>query len=225
MDRNDRNVLILGIAIIVALVLGYYFLLLGPLRAEYTDRKEERTAKEAQLAQLEQEVAQLEEVRRNAPEIEEELLELSKRIPSQPEIPTLLVQIEEIAVSANVTQLSVQPGAVEPPPGGGDYLRIPITISLEGTYEELQDFVLRLRNLSRLVTINEVNYEVVEEEGADVGGIERLLQVEVLAEVYIQTQAPAQTAPAPQAPPAEVTTAPGTTPDRPAGGEGTNGDS
>jgi len=216
MSRQDRNILILGILIIVVLIVGYYFLLLSPLRQEYADRVQERSDKQAQLQQVQQEVAELEEIRRNAPEIERQLLEFSKRIPTQPEIPTLVVQVEEIAQLAGVTQVSITPGAPEPPPGGGDFQRIPVTMSFEGTYEELQDFMLRLLDLARLVTVNQVTYEEVElEEGEATNvdaGIERELQVEVVAEVYFQPSG-VPAGPAPAAPaPAEVTTPDETTP-------------
>ena len=208
MERNDRNTLILGVLIILLLIAGYYFLLFSPLRSEFVQRSEEQASKEQQLQQLQQQVAELEEVARNAPEIERQLLELSKRIPTQPEIPTLVVQVEEIAEESGVTQLSIVPGAPEPPPEGGDFSSIPITMSFEGTYEQLQDFVGRLLNLVRLVTINEISYEAAVEEGETTPepGVERLLQVEIVAEVYFQPgdvpsgQAPAAPAPEPVAP-------------------------
>jgi len=210
MTRQDRNILINGVLVIVVLVVGYYFLLLSPLRDEYAARVQERSDKQGQLQQLQQEVADLEEIRRNAPEIERQLLEYSKRIPTQPEIPTLVVQIEEIARAAGVIQVSILPGAPEPPPEGGDFQRIPITMSFEGTYEELQDFMLRLDDLSRLVTVNEMTYEQVElEEGETTNvdaAIEQTLQVEVLAEVYFQpTDVPSGLAPVAPTP-TEVTT-------------------
>lgn len=190
MERNDRNTLIIGILIILLLIVGYYFLLFSPLRSEFTQRSEEQASKEQQLQQLQQQVAELEEVARNAPEIERQLLELSKRIPTQPEIPTFVVQVEEVAQEAGVTQLSIEPGAPEPPPEGGDFSSIPITMTFEGTYEQLQDFVGRILNLVRLVTINEINYEAAAEgEGGATTpepGVERLLQVEIVAEVYLQ---------------------------------------
>lgn len=204
------SILLLGLLILVLLIVGYYFLLLGPLRSEYGDRVQERSDKEAQLAELQQQVNELEEIRDNAPEIERQLLELSKRIPEQPEIPTFVVQIEEIANAANVTQVLIQPGAPEAPPGGGDFQRIPITMSFEGTYEQLQDFLFRSRNLARLVTINEVTYEPVEEETVAAAEVERLLQVEIQAEVYFQpsgeSAGPAPGAAPPPPPPEEVTT-------------------
>jgi type IV pilus assembly protein PilO len=209
-DRNDRNILILGILVLILLAVGYYFLLFSPLRQEYLTAYEQRTQKEQQKAQLEQKVAQLENVRRNAPDIERQILEISKRIPEQDEIPTLVVQIEEIAHGTGVTQFSIEPGAPEAPPGGGDFSRIPITMTFTGTYEDMQDFLLRLRNLARLVTVNEVSYcrpDPVSDadcpfdiEGDIEGGgggrttpanreIEDQLRVQVLAEVYVQPAA------------------------------------
>lgn len=205
MDQNDRNILILGILILVVLAIAYYFLLFSPLRQDYLAKYDERTRREAQKQQLEQTVAQLENIRRNSDDIERQILELSKRIPEQAEIPTLVVQIEEVARAADVTQLRIEPGDPEAPSGGGDFSRIPITMSFEGTYEQLQDFLLRVRNLARLVTINEVNYEPVEERG---GGettvsrdVEDLLTVEIVAEVYVQPAAGGDTTGGGAAPP------------------------
>ena len=193
MDQNDRNILILGILILVVLAVVYYFLLFSPLRQDYLAKYHERIRRETQKQQLEQTVAQLENIRRNSDDIERQILELSKRIPEHAEIPTLVVQIEEVAQAADVTQLTIEPGEPQAPTSGGDFSRIPITMSFEGTYEQLQDFLLRVRNLARLVTINEVNYEPVEERG---GGettvsrdVEDLLTVEIVAEVYVQPAA------------------------------------
>lgn len=210
MGRTDRNILILGLLVVLLLVVGYYFLFLGPLLDRLGERSEERSAKEAQLANLRQEVAELEAVRRNAPETERQLLELSKRVPTQPEIPTLVVQMEDVADAAGVTQLSIEPGTPGPPPGGGDYSVVPVTMSFEGTYEQLVDFLRRTGQLARLVTINGVTYEEATQEGTTLQEIEQVLQVEVEAEVYFQpsvepSDVPSGAAPAAPAPP-ETTT-------------------
>jgi type IV pilus assembly protein PilO len=187
--RNERNLIILGSLAIVLLIVGFYFLLLGPLLGRLDEADQQREDKEAQLAQLEQEVAELEEVRRMSPEIERQLLELSKRIPTQPEIPTLTVQIEEIARESGVTQVSLIPGTPAPPAGGGGYTVQPITMSFEGTYEELQEFLALSRDLARLVTVSGISYEEVEdlEEGTTTQPeIEQMLLVKIEAEVYFQ---------------------------------------
>jgi type IV pilus assembly protein PilO len=222
-SRRDRNVLLIGLLVIVLLAIGYYFLFLGPLLNNLDERVQERSDKETQLANVQQQVAELEAVRQNASEIERQLLELSKRIPTQPEIATLVVQVEEIADAAGVTQLSIEPGDVEPPPGGGDFSVIPVTMSFEGTYEQMQDFLLRTRNLSRLMTVRSVTYCRTDPLGAGeaacpaeaaatgetttVEEIEATLQVEIEAEVYFQAEdVPAGTAPAAPTSPETTTT-------------------
>jgi type IV pilus assembly protein PilO len=211
--RTDRNILVLVLLVLLLLVVGYYFLFLGPLLDRLGERSEERSAKEAQLANLRQEVAELEAVQRSAPETERQLLELSKRVPTQPEIPTLVVQMEDVADAAGVTQLSIQPGTPGPPPGGSDYSVVPVTMSFEGTYEQLVDFLRRTRQLARLVTVNGVTYEEATQEGTTLQEIEQVLQVEIEAEVYFQpsvepSNVPAGTAPVAPAPPEETTGAP-----------------
>ena len=225
MSRNDRNVLILGILVIVLVVVGFYFLLLGPIMSTLDAKAQERDDKEAQVASLRQQVAELQAVRENAPEIERQLLELSKRIPEQPEVPTLVVQIEEIAEASGVTQVSIEPGDPGPPPGGGEFSVLPVTMTFEGTYVELQNFLFRTRNLARLVTVNRVSYCEIPPtgervaEGCPIPDIESpvgaestvledvegpLLQVGIEADVYFQPsevpEGAAPTAPATSAP-------------------------
>jgi type IV pilus assembly protein PilO len=233
MNRTDRNILILGILGIVIVVIGFYFLLLSPLLQSLNEQAQAREDKQAQLEQVQQEVNELEEVRRNSPEIQSQLLELSKRVPTQPQIPTLVVQVEEIADASGVTQLSVDPEPPTAPAGGGDYQVVPVTMTFDGTYDQMQDFLLRTRNLTRLVTVTDLSYcrnpTIGEEASCEIEGeaagatdetttlnpaVEPRLSVEVQADVYFQPEGVPSgaetTAPTPQetttpSPPAEGT--------------------
>src|SRR5215212_8480894 len=203
MSRNDRNILIFGILGIVIIVIGFYFLLLSPLLGSLNEQSQAREDKQAQLEQLQQEVNELEEVKRNSPEIERQLLELSKRVPTQPQIPTFVVQVQEIADASGVTQLSVDPEPPTAPAGGGDYQVVPVTMQFNGTYDEMRDFLLRTRNLARLVTVTNVTYcripvfdeehacpiqppEPVDENTTLNTDVEAPLLVEIQADVYFQ---------------------------------------
>ena len=206
MNRNDRNILILGILGIVIVVIGFYFLLLSPLLQSLNEQAQAREAKQTQLEEVQQQVNELEEVRRNSPEIERQLLELSKRVPTQPQIPTLVVQVQEIADASGVTQLTVEPGDAAAPAGGGDYRVVPVTMQFNGTYDQMQDFLLRTRNLARLVTVTDVSYcrvpviddehscpveppDPVEEETTTLApGVEARLLVELQADIYFQPE-------------------------------------
>jgi type IV pilus assembly protein PilO len=231
MSRNDRNILILGILGIVIVVIGFYFLLLSPLLQSLNEQAQAREDKQTQLEQVQQQVNELEEVRRNSPEIERQLLELSKRIPTQPQIPTLVVQVQEIADASGVTQLSVEPGDAAAPAGGGDYRVVPVTMQFSGTYDQMQDFLMRTRNLARLVTVTGLDYcrDPIIGEGHSCEfeqrasaaesttlspAVEARLDVQVKADVYFQPEGVPSgaetTAPTPQetttpTPPAEGT--------------------
>ena len=208
---SQRNLILLGALGLVLLVVAFYFLLLGPLLESLDQQADARDERQATLAELQAEVARLEEVRQNSPELQRQLLELNKRIPTQPEVETLVVQIEDIAEAAGVTQTQIVRGDPVPPEGGGDFTVQPITMSFEGTYEELLEFLRLADDLVRLVTVNNVTYEVAEEGTTAAPDVEQNLTVEIDAEVYYQpTDVPEGTAPAAPVPPEtspETTTA------------------
>jgi type IV pilus assembly protein PilO len=184
---TNRNLIILGALGIVLLIILYYFLLLSPLLQSLNEQAQARESKQAQLEQVQQQVNELEEVRRQSPDIERQLLELSKRIPAQPQIPTFVVQVQEIALASGVTQLSVDPEPSTSPEGGGDYRVVPVTMRFNGTYDEMQDFLLRTRNLARLVTVTNINYSRAGNETTTSNpSVEALLDVEIQADVYYQ---------------------------------------
>ena len=189
MNPNDRNTLVLGILIILVVLLGFYFLLLSPLRSDFAGLADQKDGKEAQLQKLQQQVKELKAIADNSPDIERQLLELSKRVPTQPEVPSFVVQIEKISGAAGVTQLSIQPGEAAPPENGGDFSSLPITMKFEGTYEQLQDFMVRLQNLVRLVAVSDVSYTSANQKGGGTttdSSIEQPLQVEIVAKIFFQ---------------------------------------
>ena len=210
---TSRNVILLGVLGLVVLVVAFYFLLLGPLLENLDQQADARDQRQATLAELQAEVARLEEVRRNSPELQRQLLELNKRIPTQPEVETLVVQIEDIGETAGVTQTQIVRGDPGPPEGGGDFTVQPITMSFEGTYEELLEFLRLADDLVRLMAVNNVAYQVAEEGTTAAPDVEQNLVVEIDAEVYYQpTDVPEGTAPvAPAAPETSPETSPETT--------------
>ena len=206
---SSRNVILLGALGLVLLVVAFYFVLLGPLLESLDQQADARDERQATLAELQAEVARLEEVRQNSPELQRQLLELNKRIPTQPEVETLVVQIEDIAEAAGVTQTQIVRGDPVPPEGGGDFTVQPITMSFEGTYEELLEFLRLADDLVRLMAVNNVAYEVAEEGTTAAPDVEQNLVVEIDAEVYYQpTDVPEGTAPAAPVPPETTTAAP-----------------
>jgi type IV pilus assembly protein PilO len=63
---TNRNLIILGALGIVLLIIAYYFLLLNPLLQRLDEQAQARESKQAQLEQVQQQVNELEEVRRQS---------------------------------------------------------------------------------------------------------------------------------------------------------------
>jgi type IV pilus assembly protein PilO len=110
-----------------------------------------------------------------------------------------------------VAQLTVDPEPAAPPEGGGDYQVVPVTMQFQGTYDEMQDFLLRTRNLARLVTVTNITYCKSQDDTAGAVGdtetsitcpapptegegevttlnpsVETLLDVEIKSNIYYQ---------------------------------------
>ena len=131
-------VALLGILIVAAIA---YFLLIGPKRAE--------------AGKLAEEIAQLETQVRTAKLASEPkeagtqlkvagLFELTKAMPDRDDMPGIILELNAIAEAAGVTFKSISP---QPIVAGAGYRSLPISLSFEGNYYDLTDFLFRLRNL------------------------------------------------------------------------------
>ena len=73
-----------------------------------------------------------------------DLFRLSKAMPDRDDMPGMLIELNSIAVSSGVRFLSIQPADAV---NHGAYYSIPVTVTFEGNYYDLTDFLFRLRNL------------------------------------------------------------------------------
>jgi len=73
-----------------------------------------------------------------------DLFNLSRAMPSSPDIPGVLLQLSHVAKETGVSFESVTP---HEPVALGTYRQIPIDLVFEGRFYDLADFLYRLRNL------------------------------------------------------------------------------
>jgi Tfp pilus assembly protein PilO len=131
---------IAGIAIVIVAAVAY-FMLIGPKRAEagrLADKigdleTQVRTAKLA--AQPKESAAQL----KLAP-----LFELTKAMPDRDDVPGIILELNSIAQATGVRFQAIAP---QDPVTGEGYRALPISLTFQGNYYDLTDFLLRVRNL------------------------------------------------------------------------------
>ena len=131
---------VIGVAILLAAAVAY-MVVIRPKRAE-SGRLDEQIAEmqmkvsAAQLASRPQQQATTIKVA--------DVFEVSKAMPDTDDMPGIILDLNSVAEATGIRFLSIQPSAPTPKTG---YSAIGITLTFEGNYFDLTDFLFRLRNL------------------------------------------------------------------------------
>jgi Tfp pilus assembly protein PilO len=128
----------LGIVIVAAIA---FMVVIRPKRAE-AGRLDEQIAEmqmkvsAAQLASRPQQQASAIKVA--------DVFEVTKAMPDTDDMPGIILDLNSVAEATGIKFVSIQPSAATPKTG---YTAIGITLTFEGNYFDLTDFLFRLRNL------------------------------------------------------------------------------
>jgi Tfp pilus assembly protein PilO len=164
--------LLLTAAAIVVLAVLVWFFLLSPIRGKTADTEAEiETELNGILratTQLKQAQATSEEGKRN----QARLLELAKMVPMTEELPSLVLQIQDLADQAGIEFVEITPG--EPTVAeSGDFSLIPLEVTFSGTFFDVGDFAWRAEHMvagpGRLLAVSGISLGVAssEEEGEE----------------------------------------------------------
>jgi Tfp pilus assembly protein PilO len=159
MSRKTRLALS-GVALIVVVALAWFFLI-SPLRAEIATTDDAIAAESTKIAAAEAKLAQAEVTRAEGKKNQARLLELAKMVPDSSQVPSLLVQIQDLADQSGIKFKSVSPG--DPVESGGFQI-IPLSLEFTGSYFDLSDFAYRAEQLvaapGRLLTVKSIQLQL-----------------------------------------------------------------
>src|SRR5258706_505685 len=138
----------LNIAGDVLLLLCGWFLLIGPQRSTAASIERATQAAEVQLVEAKKPVkaptpaaVEKQPVIRTA-----DLYSIAKAMPSDEDMPDLLLQLDQVARSAGVTLKSIAP-APAAPSATASFSTVPIQLAFSGDFYSLTDMLYRLRSL------------------------------------------------------------------------------
>ena len=149
---NQKKILILaGIAL---LIFGAYYYLI------YTSKKDEIGQLQSKLDVLVIDLKKKQAIANNLEKFKEEVARLSHelkkaliKLPSQKEIPSLLMNISRLGKESGLEFLSFRPRSEVPQ---GFYAEIPIDIKVLGSFSEVALFFDKVSRLSRIVNATDV---------------------------------------------------------------------
>jgi type IV pilus assembly protein PilO len=141
-----------GAVLAVLLVVGAWFLVLGPQRAQAQDLATQTNAAKAQNQQIADKTAQLKSLAAQLPDRQKRLAEIMAAMPSSDDVPGLLRQFATSATSAGVELTSVTPGTpalwnatATPKAGEPTVVAIPVDLTFSGTFPQSELYLKQLQ--------------------------------------------------------------------------------
>jgi len=177
------------------LVVAFWFLLIGPRRAEAAEVAEQTTAIRDRNQALELQIAQLKSQFATLPQKKQELAAIQAQMPAELAMPTLIKSLDTLAGASSVTLAKVTPGEPQalgaaagaaatgtgtagaasggasatgatPAAAASPVTAIPLAVSVEGGYFQTVSFLKRLQTEApRLFLINDLT--VTQGEGSE----------------------------------------------------------
>lgn len=166
-DLNNIDLKTIGSAPLPARILVLVVLAAALIGAGYwfdtknqLQRLDQAQAREPQLRQQfetrQRRAANLDAYKAQLAEMQRRFGTMLRQLPSQTEIPNLLVDISQTALSAGLEIDLFRPEAENP---RGFYAEKPIRLRMKGSYEEMAHFTSGVAALPRIVTIHDISLQ------------------------------------------------------------------
>jgi Tfp pilus assembly protein PilO len=159
--------LLIGLALVAFAVL-IWFLVLNPIRGDISEKEDEIRQVESDISNAEIALASAEATRAEGRINEARLLELAKLVPSDVELPSLILQIQDLADKAGIEWMRITPGVAKDG-GTGTYEIVSLSLDFTGTFFDVSDFIYRAEQMAsgpgRLLAVKSLSLASTSGEG------------------------------------------------------------
>lgn len=147
----------IAIAIAPAVIIAILFVILVyfPKTKEIKKLDTDISAQENDIAKNRTKAAKLDILKIENDKLTKKLKELQEKLPEEEGISTLIQQLSDIAVRADIDILTWKPEAKKAHPSG-IVEEIPFSLTLAGTYHNLCSFFSNLTRLNRIVNVSDI---------------------------------------------------------------------
>ena len=149
-----RNAVIGMAAVLLAVIVAWYFVIYSPKSDDLDQAKTATQTEQKKTSDLQFELSRLQSQAKNASQQQALLGRLDQAIPEQPDEGEFILQANSIAAESGIDFLSISP---TPPAASGTTTTIGLTISIEGSFFQVKDYLTKLESLERLVIVDSIN--------------------------------------------------------------------
>jgi type IV pilus assembly protein PilO len=159
-----QKIIAVAVAIAAAAVVVFFFLIF-PMFGQLSELDSKQQSADALVQQSQTTLKQLQEAKAKASETQAQLVRVSNEVPENPELPTLIIELQDICNVSGVRFVSIAPK--DPVYRGGDsdvpedinFTDVPVDMVVEGTWTDFLDLLRRLNGMTRAIRVTDVSIQ------------------------------------------------------------------
>jgi Tfp pilus assembly protein PilO len=225
-----RTRLILVVVGFVVVTILWFLVLWKPAQNKVNTLLDQQRQQRQEQATLEANIKRLKDLQQQEPRLRAEIARLQDSLPADPRLPDFILQLQESASLAGIDFLTISPSVPSPyappapagapaaaPPAttGGQLQSVTVSVTANGKYFEVLDFIVRLEKLRRAVRVNTISMAPGTAPGAppteQAVGVSPNLSVTFAMQMFLVSPVAAGAAAPAPAPTPGPTASPGTT--------------
>ncbi len=161
---KPRDQIIIAVVVILLIVILFFLFGIRPKIASIGNLKKQITSEEDKKKTSQANLSRLEALKKESIEVEAEIIKMGKKMPSEAELPSLVIDIQEIALETGVNIRSITPGQ---PEEVKDYKQIPVNLEIiilgDNSHTIFIDFLSRLENMPRKILVDGISVDPFKE--------------------------------------------------------------
>lgn len=208
MKLSYRHWLIVAVAVIALVALGVTALLITPQFGVLDELNTQIADSDAGVSQAQALLEQRQSIKARSAETEATRLRLANQIPETPELPALIIELQDAVNASGLEFASIAP-SVPAQAEGVPYSTINIAVVVRGTWQDTVDLLQRLRALTRQVRVESFSVTRFEPEAEAEADAPDMVETAMALVVYTMPAQVTSDAAAPADPGTEVPAQPG----------------
>jgi Tfp pilus assembly protein PilO len=158
---NTRQQIIAAAAGAVVVTIVFFFFALKPKLHEISQARQDIETAQTQQSSLQAELNRLGQLQKNEPQIRAKLSKVAAYLPSTPDLPGFIRQVQAASNASSVELNSIAPSPPSDLTGATGVQTINATLTVHAGFRRIEDFLARMENLDRVVQVQTISLSPV----------------------------------------------------------------
>jgi len=187
---SARTQIIIAVAVIAGLALAFIVLGILPLITAASDVDAQIDQANTNLVTAQALLARRQSAKAQSAQNEVELINLANQVPDTPLLPSVIIELQDVANAAGldfpqITVADLEPGTLADGTETSDYSAVPLTVIVRGEWADVIEYCRELHELDRGVRITSSSHVYVPATDTS----EAYVQATIVLEVYVMAAA------------------------------------